>query len=740
MTLTRQASLSQRRKKKIQSMQPSRMVCRFLPVIGETRETTPAGIMALVWDNEMNRHILRPSCLDEMMEAIEAQQGKASAIIAEHKTSNQEVIRNYLDEMFPGGKNVDDVSRAFADRQGALEGAAAAARGEAATALDSLPASPAQNTGEEIAGVIGKEAAPIKAEMEKRFAEIPNYAVNTPDLTRKVAEMRNAKLPLEQKERLGKILDYVDEITNGGQTGLHDLRTVDQTLNQYWVNSRNRNNPNFDEILSGFYGGLKGALRNDINKFGGQVNAGSLMEHNGKLVDTGVLSRELENNLARIDAIQGEQTPDLAAISQELGSMGNTQHMRVPRESDDSYLARVTDAYRKATGKEPPLTLSTGNARLIDDLTSRNATISDILNNLEPGKNAAALYNNANRYAENQYFNRFERGEVGNVQRFGNEANRLKSTFEEIPAKFTTPTGADDLIRAVGDEEAQRLMFQHYSRDLVARANPVTGELSNSAAMRWLKQNGATLDKYGLTDKFSDLAKLQKTAEAARGDYEQFTKSAAAKFLGADADKAVEAAMQTSPKNTGAAIKSLLDTIGDNRDARIGLENAFRDFIIAKAETTAKNIAGDNIISPAAIQKLMAKYDPAMRVLYADAPEKIQALDKVRRAIEMQGRSAKSPIGGGSDTAEKADIARGVLHKMFGPGMRMATMGLEALNNLSASQVNELLAKALYDPQLAMTLVKASRETAKATAKRLNQHLIRLGIVTGHNLTNQAYQ
>lgn len=69
MTLTRQTSLSQRRKKKIQSMQPSRMVCRFLPVIGESRETTPAGIMALVWDNEMNRHILRPSCLDEMMEA-----------------------------------------------------------------------------------------------------------------------------------------------------------------------------------------------------------------------------------------------------------------------------------------------------------------------------------------------------------------------------------------------------------------------------------------------------------------------------------------------------------------------------------------------------------------------------------------------------------------------------------------------------------------------------------------------
>lgn len=676
--------------------------------------------------------------LIKLQRSIERAPGQAASTIAEQKAANQEALRSYLDETFPGIQNVDDVAKGIAERQGALESAVTTAKEKTATALDSLPAAPAQQTGEEITKSINEAAAPVKSEMEQRFAELPNYPVTVPNLRRMIDEQRAAKLPKDQKEKLGSILNYIDEQAQTGQIGLHDLRAIDQTINQYWVQSQNRMNPNFDELLTGFYGRLKGALRTDLNQMGARARSGGIQTVDGQVVDTAGLSGELEKTLDLLQQAKAKpDQADVAVMGRELVEKGGPQYMRMVRESDESYAKRITDDYRRVLGKEPPIKPDSANGQYIANLTAKVDDLRGQLDRIEPGQDVATMYNRANRYAENQYFNRFERGAVGETQRFGNEANRLRKPFEEMAREFTTPTGADDLIRAVGPDEAQRLMFQHYSQDLLRKVNPATGELSASAAARWVRENGPSLTKYGLADKFGDVVKMQSAADDAGRAYTAYTKTAAAKFLGADVDKAVEAAMQTSPKNTGAAIKNLLDTVGDNPDARTGLENAFRDFIIAKAETMNRNIAGDAILSPAAIQKAMQKFEPAMQVLYANAPEKLDALKRVQTAIEIQGRSARSPLGGGSDTAENMAMAQGIMHKLAGPVMRWGSIGLGVLNKLNSTQINNLLAKAMYDPDLAMTLIKASKETAQPTERRLNQHLIRLGIVAANQPDRQ---
>lgn len=706
---------------------------RFAANLAEAENLQIPGYQPSMAESTMDPGLIK------LQRGIERAPGKASAIIAEQKAANQEALRDYLAQEFPGTENIDDVAAALTARQTLEQDTAQAARQTANQALESLPATNAQELGEQTVNAIDEAAAPVKAEMEKRFAELPNYPVNVANLRRMLNEQRGAKLPKDQRQKLDSILDYIDEQAQTGQIGLHDLRSIDQTINQYWVQSQNRMNPNFDELLTGFYGKLKGALRDDLDALGKQARTGSLHTIDGKVVDPAALSAELDNAMDLLS--KAEATPgavDVPAMQKRLVQQGGTQYMRQVRESDDSFLARTIQDYRRLFGEEPPAHPDARNEKYIADLKDRITGLRDKLNRIEPGKDVGTMYNRANRYAEGQYFNRFERGEVGDVQRFGNEANRLRVPFEEVGRKFTTPSGADDLIRAVGGDEASSLMFKHYSGELQNLADPVTGELSGKAGARWLARNRPTLQKYGLADRFDDLVKMQGAADDAAKELAAFNRTAAAKFLGADLDKAIDAAMQTSPKNTGAAMRNLLDTIGANPDARRGLENAFKDYLVSKAETTAATIAGDRIISPAEIYKQMTKYEPALRVLYGNAPGKITALDKVRRAIEIQGRSARSPIGGGSDTGEIQAMQRSILGHIAGPAGKWVTIGLGWLNKANAGQINELIAKALYDPALAQTLINAGKATATATEKRLNQHLIRLGIIGAKNLAGQG--
>ena len=173
---------------------------------------------------------------------------------------------------------------------------------------------------------------------------------------------------------------------------------------------------------------------------------------------------------------------------------------------------------------------------------------------------------------------------------------------------------------------------------------------------------------------------------------------------------------------------------GDKQGIK-GLQNSFKDFLVAKAETTAQTITGENIISPAAIQKELAKYEPAMRELYKNEPAKIQALQRVSKAIQIESRSAKSPLGGGSDTAEKLAMAQSTFARVVNilPGVNMATrlasMGLGSVNKLNAVEINNLVAKALYDPELAQTLALAAKKYKPAVVeKRINSQLMTLGL------------
>lgn len=359
---------------------------------------------------------------------------------------------------------------------------------------------------------------------------------------------------------------------------------------------------------------------------------------------------------------------------------------------------------------------------------------------IEAGMGANSDYVQA-REAFVDYANRFRTGTVEQITRRGNEASGLNIPDGLIVKKVFTPDGADDLIRAIGKDKAAIIIEGHAADDLLKRAvNPATGEINRKALAGWLNKNRQVLDKFGITDQFSRVDLAHAALESAKANESAFNKSIAAKLLDSDPEKAIAAAMGgaggMSAKNTAGIMQGLIKQLGGDKKAIAGLKNAFKDFLVNKAETTAKTISGDNILSPAAIQKEMAKYRPAMHVLYKDEPRKLKALLNVQKAVEISARSSRSPLGGGSDTAENMNVAANVLGVIVEriPGLNLATrlgkMGLGAINNLNQKEVNNLVARALYDPDLALTLMRAAsgKTPQKEVARQLNSHLITLGI------------
>jgi hypothetical protein len=353
---------------------------------------------------------------------------------------------------------------------------------------------------------------------------------------------------------------------------------------------------------------------------------------------------------------------------------------------------------------------------------------------IEAGMGGGVAYKEA-RDAFTEYAAKYRTGEVAKITQRGNQASGLNIPDAQIAQRVFSLDGADDFIRAVGKEKAATHANQYAAQDLLAKVNPMTGEIPAKAVAAWLQKNMTVLRKYGISSKYGTVAKAQAQAELAQLQQAEFAKSAASKLLNSDVDKALGSAFSSNPSNTGAVVDELLKQVGKDKQGVKGLQNAFKDFLVGKVETTAKTISGDAIISPAAIQKELVKYAPAMRRLYANDPGKIAALQKVSKAVEIQSRSAKSPIGGGSDTAENLNMSRSILGRVVdiipGGGMvrGLARAGLGKINDMTAQEVNKVIARALYDPGLAQTLVLASkRYKPQVVEKRFNSHLVTMGL------------
>ena len=193
-------------------------------------------------------------------------------------------------------------------------------------------------------------------------------------------------------------------------------------------------------------------------------------------------------------------------------------------------------------------------------------------------------------------------------------------------------------------------MGNHVAYLINAKARDASGRITEKGVKSILQTNKAALKNYGLYNKYQKIGIAAQAAEIAAKQAKDFERTALGKVLNADPGKAV--GIMLSGSNKGAKAREVMRYIGDDVAAQNGMKNAFADHIINKVETTAKNIDQSAIMSPAAFERIMKEYNPALKEVYENSPKQLKALKNIQKAVEISSRSRKRQVGSASQTYE----------------------------------------------------------------------------------------
>lgn len=329
---------------------------------------------------------------------------------------------------------------------------------------------------------------------------------------------------------------------------------------------------------------------------------------------------------------------------------------------------------------------------------------------IEGAKGAEEL-NVANKFFRKEVIEKYRSGAVGEVLTRGRSGEVSKVPISRIPGKFFSTgnlSAADQFIKAAGPDAAP-IMRDYAAYDMLQSVTDIEGNVVTSKLNGWLTKNRKLLDKFGIQKDFNDVFKAQQIAEKAKQNAIGFEKNAANIALNSDANLAVKNSLKaTKGRSMSNAARELVDATQGDKAALNGIQNALADTIIDDVRTTAYTIAGDPRVSHAQLDRIMRKYEPAMRVIYKDNPDKLRALRKIQKAYRMEVRNKTSPLGGGSDTAENIWTKMMGINLLYRPVV-IAKGIFNVAKGMDKNQMESILLDALYNPDTADKIVNLYR-------------------------------
>ena len=346
-----------------------------------------------------------------------------------------------------------------------------------------------------------------------------------------------------------------------------------------------------------------------------------------------------------------------------------------------------------------------------------------------------------------EYKEVYESGTIGELLQKGPKGESIKLTPEQSLSKIFNSKdlrAADQLNKSIGKDQAKTLVRQYSDYDLLLKTkNPITGEVDSKKLSNWLQSNSKILDKYRLQDTYRNLDLVKRAIIQSEKNVAVFEKSQAMKMLGADPGKAIKAAFSgKGGRESAETAKQLMKIADGNPAAQAGIKRAFTDNILSEIEVTAKEITGSPVTSVAKFNNVYKKYEPALKEFYKGEPKKIKALQNMKKAYEIMIRNKTSPIGGGSDTFENTITAlyQAAGHAPVGGPMKIRALRsvVRILASFKQSQVEEVLARAIFDPDVAITLeMMASGIKPEIAQKRFSGHIATLIGLSGKQLKDE---
>ncbi len=427
--------------------------------------------------------------------------------------------------------------------------------------------------------------------------------------------------------------------------------------------------------------------------------------------------------------------------------------------------SKVASSYRAANSGANP------NLEDARQLFRLQGLLDDTMRQMEKmNPSAAKAYKKATSFYKETYIPTYRQGTVADVLQRGARGEETKIARAVIAKEFDSLDGIDDFIRAVGkDTVARGAMRDYYKYTMLERSVNTQGEVVGAKALQWLARNAGKLKKLGLYDEFKTLGQLKSIADDAAKTQKVFAETVANRVLNVDIDKFIAKSFSDNHNIRKSAI-DLMEMAKGDKTVEGGLQNAFSNHLMAKTETAAPEFFDDLtnahlanskervadlldkefIRSVTKLTNLIKKFRPAIKIIYKKDPAKIKALNDYWKGLTILERTAKSPTGAGSPTAELifgmnklgragGFIVGGVVPKVFYPYIVVRNL----VQKFGLQNTEKYLTRALFDPDYAAVMNDIVRKNGLITPKatpiisRLMKRLLVVTTITDSNVLEE---
>lgn len=358
----------------------------------------------------------------------------------------------------------------------------------------------------------------------------------------------------------------------------------------------------------------------------------------------------------------------------------------------------------------------------------------------------AATQNYAQRVAPN-----FREGAGGKLdERLKSDRSGYSTRPSDTAETFLTrPEDAADLMRIaqLGGNEAQTAAnARTWLLDKLARTGVIKGDVIDPERLaRWRNVNQGILDEVpGLGAEVNQMVRQaqrgERLADAATREVgvaqrqvadtvQEVDRGPLGMVAGKSPDKAVASVFASG--NPRAAMRELRTTVGRNPDAERGLRAAVADFFEARVSSVnPANVSEGN--TQVGFARLVKEFDKNADVLAeVYSPEQMNALRRAQRVLEpLTQRSGQATTG--SITAENSEMVWRSLRlglyayygshlKAGGAAARLKDIAKTVFGGGEVEQANRLVARMLFDPELAAHLL--TRKVADVGTPAWNSRL-----------------
>jgi len=319
----------------------------------------------------------------------------------------------------------------------------------------------------------------------------------------------------------------------------------------------------------------------------------------------------------------------------------------------------------------------------------------------------------------------------------------------EVVAQFFRPgaKGKDAIEQfeiALGGSKPARQALRDYALAEARKA----AETGPRGLESWLRRHRDALSVYpDIADDLGTLRKAQESLRIAkkRADFLSAgatdpRKSVMARYLSRD-DARMAMNDILGSRNPVREMRQLVRKLRGDKDALEGARRAAFDLMMEGTPASGKGVisreGGQPVIQAKALADFLRKNEQALRQLYPDNPEHIDRLKKISEALQATRTSGRgSRISTGPKGGQRSMIDVIVSSRLYSLGRGFISLPYLALERgsalvrtgyvkLKSEQVQELLDRALLDPELAKTLMmRADERNARIIGRRLRLHLL----------------